>query len=415
VTLRLLGDTTRPRELVAGDADSVRTTASRLRSRADRIDDVSTRLRRLDLAGVWEGEAAMSFLNAVAEFEPHVDVAAEADRAAAKALTVYARVLEDAQATAARAIELWQHGEHATRAAERDQIVALYGASSELLFDPGEEQRANARRILLLAREGVSDAGNRAASALQDSQSAHASTVGFWDVVGVAMNVTVGETLRGIGNGVASFVNAVAQHPDEWIALLLGVGSMEGGVAAFTGGVALDATVAGAPAGVAVNVAAAGVVAGGAAVTAASMSKLLQQAAGEDRVQPFTNEATGASKPAGYPGRGGPVAQKDAVEALEKDAVRAFANRAEARADFPENLCAAANKFFKQATSKCQDFVAEPLSGGGYRMRFFAPANNPGYGKLYVQEIDSSGTVISDYKDTVGPQGLIERKWVPIG
>lgn len=119
----------------------------------------------------------------------------------------------------------------------------------------------------------MSDAGNRAASALQDSQSAHASSVGFWDVVGVAMNVTVGETLRGIGNGVASFVNAVAAHPDEWIALLLGVGSMEGGVAAFAGGVALDATVAGAPAGVAVNVAAAGVVAGGAAVTAASMSK----------------------------------------------------------------------------------------------------------------------------------------------
>lgn len=90
MTLRLLGETTRPRELIAGDADSIRTTASRLRSRADRIDDVSTRLRRLDLAGVWEGEAATSFLNAVAEFEPHVDFAAEADRAAAKALTVYA-------------------------------------------------------------------------------------------------------------------------------------------------------------------------------------------------------------------------------------------------------------------------------------------------------------------------------------
>ena len=415
MTQRQLGETTRPRELVAGDADSVRTTASSLRSRADRIDDVSTRLQRLDLTGVWEGEAAISFLKAVAELQPHADFAAEADRAAARALTVYARVLEDAQTNASRAIELWERGAHATRAAEREQAVAFYGASSELLFDPGEAQRANAQRILRLAREDVSDAGNRAASALQDSQSVHASTVGFWDVVGVAMNVTVGETLRGIGNGVASFVNAMAQHPDEWIALLLGVGSMEGGVAAFAGGVALDATVAGAPAGVAVNVAAAGVVAGGAAVTAASMSKLLQQAAGEDRVEPFTKEAAGQPRPAGYPGRGRPAGQKDAVEALEKDVVRAFANRAEARAGFPENLRAAANKFFKQATTKCEDFAAEPLPGGGYRMRFFAPANNPGYGKLYVQEIDSSGTVISDYKDTVGPQGLIERKWVPIG
>ena len=302
MTQRQLGETTRPRELVAGNADSVRTTASRLRSRADRIDDVSTRLRRLDLTGVWEGEAATSFLKAVAELQPHADFASEADRAAAKALTAHARVLEDAQTNASRAIELWERGAHATRAAEREQAVAFYGASSELLFDPGEAQRANAQRILRLAREDVSDAGNRAASALQDSQSVHASTVGFWDVVGVAMNVTVGETLRGIGNGVASFVNAVAQHPDEWIALLLGVGSMEGGVAAFTGGVALDATVAGAPAGVAVNVAAAGVVAGGAAVTAASMSKLLQQAAGEDRVEPFTNEAAAQPRPAGYSG-----------------------------------------------------------------------------------------------------------------
>ncbi len=177
----------------------------------------------------------MSFLNAVAELQPHVDFAAEADRAAAKALNDYARVVEDSQINASRAIELWERGEHATRAAEREQAVALYGASSELLFDPGEAHRANARRILQLAREDVAGAGNRAASALHESQSVHASTVGFWDVVGVVMNVTVGETLRGIGNGVASFVNAVAQHPDEWIALLLGVGSMEGGVAAFAG------------------------------------------------------------------------------------------------------------------------------------------------------------------------------------
>jgi hypothetical protein len=45
-------------------------------------------------------------------------------------------------------------------------------------------------------------------------------------------------------------------------------------------------------------------------------------------------------------------------------------------------------------------------------MQFFSPANNPGYGKLYVQEIDSSGNVVREYKDTIGPDGVIERKWI---
>jgi len=55
---------------------------------------------------------------------------------------------------------------------------------------------------------------------------------------------------------------------------------------------------------------------------------------------------------------------------------------------------------------------AQELSGGGYRLQFFSPANNPGYGKLYVQEIDSAGNVISEFKNTMGPDGLIETKWV---
>ncbi|NTW38877.1 MAG: hypothetical protein HGA44_03145 [Cellulomonadaceae bacterium] len=45
-------------------------------------------------------------------------------------------------------------------------------------------------------------------------------------------------------------------------------------------------------------------------------------------------------------------------------------------------------------------------------MQFFSPANNPGYGKLYVQEIDAAGRVLREWKDTLGPHGLIERKWV---
>lgn len=44
-----------------------------------------------------------------------------------------------------------------------------------------------------------------------------------------------------------------------------------------------------------------------------------------------------------------------------------------------------------------------------------AANNNPGYGKLYVQEIDSTGRILSWYKNTLGPSGLIETKVVPYG
>lgn len=89
-----------------------------------------------------------------------------------------------------------------------------------------------------------------------------------------------------------------------------------------------------------------------------------------------------------------------------------FGTRAAARAGLPGDLAAVGNRFFRGATSKSRDFKATGLEGGGYRLEYFSPANNPGYGKLYVQEIDSAGDVIREFKNTMGPAGLIETKWV---
>jgi RHS repeat-associated protein len=89
-----------------------------------------------------------------------------------------------------------------------------------------------------------------------------------------------------------------------------------------------------------------------------------------------------------------------------------FGSRAAAREGLPGDLAAVGNRFFRGATSKSQDFQAIGLPGGGYRLQFFSPANNPGYGKLYVQEIDRGGNIVSRYKDTIGPDGFIERKMV---
>lgn len=107
---------------------------------------------------------------------------------------------------------------------------------------------------------------------------------------------------------------------------------------------------------------------------------------------------------------GGVAAKQAAAKAVPE--TLNFGSRAAAREGLPGDLAAVGNRFFRGATSKSQDFQAIGLPGGGYRLQFFSPANNPGYGKVYVQQIDSGGNIISRYKDTIGPDGFIERKFV---
>jgi len=104
----------------------------------------------------------------------------------------------------------------------------------------------------------------------------------------------------------------------------------------------------------------------------------------------------------------GPQAAKDQVGRQ----ITTFADKAAARQAFEGDMQVAANRFFRDATSKSMDFQVQDLGNGQYRMQFFSPADNPGYGKLYVQDIDSSGTVLQEYTDTLGPDGLMRRSWI---
>jgi RHS repeat-associated protein len=91
-----------------------------------------------------------------------------------------------------------------------------------------------------------------------------------------------------------------------------------------------------------------------------------------------------------------------------------LAGKAAARAALAElgDVGVAANRFFRDATSKSTDFTITELAGGVRRLQFFSPANNPGYGKRYLQEIDEFGRIVREYKETIGPEGVIEIKWV---
>lgn len=89
-----------------------------------------------------------------------------------------------------------------------------------------------------------------------------------------------------------------------------------------------------------------------------------------------------------------------------------FADKTAARKAFSGDIGIVVNRFFSKATGKSKNFKVTELHGKGKRLEFFSPAENAGYGKRYVQEIDSKGNIMKHYKETIGPKGLIETKWL---
>ena len=96
--------------------------------------------------------------------------------------------------------------------------------------------------------------------------------------------------------------------------------------------------------------------------------------------------------------------------AVAKETVLATKQAARGALDGP--LGVAANRFFRDAAKNAQDFRITDIAGGGKRFEFFSPAKNPGYGKRYIQEVDNTGAIVRELKDTLGPEGLIETKWI---
>lgn len=85
-----------------------------------------------------------------------------------------------------------------------------------------------------------------------------------------------------------------------------------------------------------------------------------------------------------------------------------------ARQALPGPAGAAANRFFRDATSLSRDFTVSEESAR-FHLAFFTPARNPGYGKHYHQVIDKDGRVLREYreyKETWGPEDLVEVKWL---
>ncbi|MEL6196149.1 MAG: hypothetical protein AAFQ77_03765 [Myxococcota bacterium] len=88
------------------------------------------------------------------------------------------------------------------------------------------------------------------------------------------------------------------------------------------------------------------------------------------------------------------------------------ASKAAARKFLSGDLGRAANRFFRDAAKNSKDFRTIRSNDGTTRLQFFSPARNPGYGKRYVQILDAEARVVKEFKETLGPEELIEIKWI---
>jgi uncharacterized protein YukE len=119
-----------PADLVPGDPDEVERVALRLTRVAAGAGDAAGKLEMLD-ADVWSGESAELYRGAIGDVPSRLTAAATAFGTAAQALRDYARVLRDAQASAANAVRMVERSTPERAAADRQAADALLARATE--------------------------------------------------------------------------------------------------------------------------------------------------------------------------------------------------------------------------------------------------------------------------------------------
>ncbi|SNY04720.1 putative T7SS-secreted protein [Paractinoplanes atraurantiacus] len=291
-----LGQTRDPLALVPGDPAAVEGNVRALRDRAANAEKAGDGLVDID-TGAWTGEAGDAFREKFS-YEPNKWYEASNSLAtAADGLAVYAGTLRWAQGQAAEAIRLWDEGEAASARARQayDQQVAqaVPGQVVAPFVDSGEAGRQAARDTLKNARDQVVQDGDAAARFLNAEADAAPEESSWLDAVGdFALDVGAD-----VVNGLASFGNAMIQHPGETAALAGGLLLTAVSAGGEGVGFALDATGVGAVAGVPLNVVSAAGITTGVAITGAATTSLMQHAAGEDAVSPMSGSQPSRSVP----------------------------------------------------------------------------------------------------------------------
>ena len=186
-----------PRALVPGNADDLERLVSRCATLARGLDSAATRLRAIH-AGEWVGPAGDAFRQVVDDEPGRYDTAAEAFAGTAAAIASYRTVLVDAQATARRAVALFEDAE-ATSAGWHRQVAAYDRATRDPAayhrpgprrparppaYDPGSDDRARAGALLDDARERVRAAGDLAARRTEAAWADAPAEPRWWESAG---------------------------------------------------------------------------------------------------------------------------------------------------------------------------------------------------------------------------------------
>lgn len=298
-----LGETSNPRELVPGTPDSLTATAQSLLAYGDVLIEAGEGLAKIDTENGWRGEAADAFRDRFHGQPARWVEAGNNFHSAANALYDYIHTLRTAQQRADEAISRFARGEATTATAKNAHAQHVSearsrGDNTEIPFhDPGEADRAAAREDLKTARGNVESAGSTAAAQVKKATESAPERPGFWSEVGDFFS-DVGEGLvnggKTVVNDLASFGNAMIEHPGDSAAMLGGMllaGVSAGGEGL---GVALDATGVGAVAGVPLNVVSAAGIATGVGLAGAGAAGLAQHASSDSAVEPLQMNSEGS-------------------------------------------------------------------------------------------------------------------------
>ncbi|RSM41902.1 hypothetical protein DMA12_23465 [Amycolatopsis balhimycina DSM 5908] len=286
-----LGDTTDPATLVPGKPEAIEENARVLKARGDLAGQAADGLKAID-SGAWEGPAARAFHDKFS-YEPNKWFdAADALHRGESLLTDYARTLRWAQTQAGEAIAQWNNAQAATQQAKtrHDAATAEAQANNQpppTFTDPGEAGRQAARDTLSRARAQLTEAGDSIAGMLDTEADVAPQESSWLD--------DAGNFLADLGthaaNSLASFGNAMLNHPVDTAAAVGGIALTTISSAGEGAGIALDATGVGAIAGVPLNaVSAAGIAAGG-TMTVGAVGDLARHAMTDDHVEPVKPRA----------------------------------------------------------------------------------------------------------------------------
>ncbi|CAM3783922.1 putative T7SS-secreted protein [Smaragdicoccus niigatensis] len=345
-----LGETSNPKELVPGNADSIEENARVSRTRSEQAQRAGEGLLAID-AGSWTGAAASAFREKFSYEPARWFSAADALESAASVLEDYATMLRWAQSRAREAVAVWERG---------------------------DEHKDEAGDVLASARSSLSIASEAAAQALSErAKSAPETSSWLDDFEDLLLHVAAV-----VVNGAASFGNSVLRHPLDAGAVVAGLGLAAVSAAGFGGGTVLDATGIGAVVGVPAQAISAAGITAGLGIAAVGAKNVIDGAIGDDHVEVIDDS-------------------DDAAPAVD------LTGRPLGREELSPDQAANLKRYEQKLPAAAEETVITRRNDGSIQFESTVPGRVPGSSATYTKVVLEDGTTAGYSKTTNLPDGSI--------